>query len=1123
MAGNFDFLLKNEYYDDFASACVEAERSMMISTGSAVAASRRAMELIIKWIYKVDKSIRLPLYGDSLMDMMANPDFVDNLDNPELLDFLHLIRKLGNKAIHGGGLISKAKAMTILRALFDFVDFIECAYGESGYQKRYFDENLVPTSDDLRDFMTSKEAEKLEDEYREKNPKSLDEEREETSEAFQDEIKKNKEKAKADPNRTYKVDPYTEAETRREFIDLDLELAGWKMGANALAEVPVKGMPSESGDGYADYVLYGRDGKPLAVVEAKKTQKDPRIGSHQAKLYASCLEKQYKRRPFYFFTNGFTTYFVDDESQRRVSGFYSQEDLQRLMDRRKIGESLSDYRPDENIAGRPYQIEAVRASIDAFRNKRRSVLLVMATGTGKTRTAISIVDILTRASWVKNILFLADRTALVNQAKKNFSRLLPNLSVTSLTEAKKNKAEFIRDSRMVFSTYQTMINSIDDMVDEKGERVFTVGYFDLIIIDEAHRSIYQKYKSIFDYFDAKVVGLTATPRDDIDKNTYDVFNLENQMPTYAYSLEDAIKSKYLVDYYAIEAILKLPTSGLRYKDLNPNQKKALEEIFGEDAKDIDVAGSAFNNWLFNIDTVDKVINHFMKNGIKTGTGDDIGKTIVFAKNQAHADLIKERFDALYPQKGPDYARVITYNVNYAQDLIDKFSVKDELPQIAISVNMLDTGIDVPEVVNLVFFKDLYSKIMFSQMIGRGTRLCPDLFGPGIDKTHFVIFDYGGNFERFGKNEKQAEPKVQKSLTANIFNTRAKLIMFLQDEAYGGEAYQAYRDELVKDSLNKIRALNDKSYDVIMNREYVIRYRNDDAWANLEPVDCKNINDHISDLIMKDKSHVLSQLFDLNMLKMELDLIEGSVNPKRFRILVNTAESLSKQANLKKVGKKIDQINQILQPDFKDRVEILLIEKLRKDLRDLIPLIERKVQEKYYINIEDELKVKEPDTPNINTVDLRPYNQKLEDYIKQKAHDDEVLQKIYTNQELNEKDFKKLEKILWQDLGTREDYQKFYKDNSIYKILRGLVGLDKEKIEKNFEEIFSKYDLNNDQSRFLRTIMAYFEKNGYLDLEEITRDPFKSMGSISKIFDTNKGQAIEIIEKINQLNRYKARS
>lgn len=1121
MAGNFDFLLKNEYYDDFAPACVEAERSMMISTLSAVAASRRAMELIIKWIYKVDKSIRLPLYGDSLMDMMANPDFVDNLDNPELLDFLHLIRKVGNKAIHGGGLISKAKAMTILRALFDFVDFIECAYGEAGYQKRFFDENLVPTSDDLRDFMTRKDAEKLK--YKEENPKSLDEEREETSDVIQNEIKKNKEKAKADPERTYKVDPYTEAETRKEFIDLDLELAGWKMGANALAEVPVKGMPSESGEGFADYVLYGKDGLPLAVVEAKKTQKDPRVGSHQAKLYASCLENQYGRRPFYFFTNGFTTYFVDDDSQRKVSGFYSQEDLQRLMDRRKIGANLADYRVDDKIAGRSYQKEAVRASIDAFREKRRSVLLVMATGTGKTRTAIAIVDILTKASWAKNILFLADRTALVNQAKKNFAKLLPNLSVTSLTEAKRDKAEFIRDSRMVFSTYQTMINSIDDLLDEKGDRVFTVGYFDLIIIDEAHRSIYQKYKAIFDYFDARVVGLTATPRDDIDKNTYDVFKLENQIPTYAYSLEEAIKSKYLVNYHAIEAVLNLPENGFKYNELDEKSKKNLDELFGEAAPYMNVAGSAFNNWLYNQETVDLVIRHFMKEGIKTGTGDDIGKTIVFAKNQAHADLIKERFDALYPQKGPDYARVITYNVNYAQDLIDKFSVKEELPQIAISVNMLDTGIDVPEVVNLVFFKDLYSKIMFSQMIGRGTRLCPDLFGPGRNKEHFLIFDYGGNFERFGGGEKLPEPPIQKSLTAKIFNTRIEIIMHLQDKNYGDEKYQTYRDELVKDSLNKIRDLNDKAYDVIMNREYVIRYRNDEAWADLEPIDIKNIKDHISDLIMKDKSHVLSQLFDLNMVQMQLDLLAGSLSQKRFRILVNTAESLSKQANLKKVGDKIDQINQILQPDFKDRVEILLLEKLRKDLRDLIPLIEKPVQAKYYINIEDELKVKEPTTQNINTVDLRPYNKKLEDFIKAKAHDDDVLQKIYTNQELNERDFKKLEKILWQDLGSKEDYEKFYGKDPIYKILRGLVGLDKEKIRKNFEEIFNKYELNNQQARFIKTIMAYFEKNGYLDLEEIQKDPFKTIGGLNQVFNQNKGQAMEIVDIIKRLNRYEGRA
>lgn len=452
-------------------------------------------------------------------------------------------------------------------------------------------------------------------------------------------------------------------------------------------------------------------------------------------------------------------------------------------------------------------------------------------------------------------------------------------------------------------------------------------------------------------------------------------------------------------------------------------------------------------------------------------------------------------------------------------MIDRFSVKEELPQIAISVNMLDTGIDVPEVVNLVFFKDLYSKIMFSQMIGRGTRLCPNLFGPGIDKTHFLIFDYGGNFERFGREIENTDPKIQKSLTANIFNARTEIIMYLQDENYVGENYQAYRNELIEDCLKKIRTLSDSAYDVIMNRKYVVKYRNKGAWESLEPIDLKNINDHISDLVIRDKSHELTQRFDLNMLKLQLDLLIGSIHPQRLRTLVSTAEGLAKKSNLSKVNDKIDYINRILDAKFKDNLDILIIEDLRKNLRDLIPLLESPNKKIYYTEITDDLKVKEPTTPNINVVDLRPYDKKLEDYIKEKAHDDEVLQKIYTNQELSQTDFKKLEKILWQDLGSKEDYQKVYGQNSIYKILRGLVGLDKKKISENFEKIFNKYELNNEQSLFIKTIMTYFEKNGYLDPKEINKDPFKSFGKISKLFEGNKGQAMEIVEIIKRLNRY----
>lgn len=1122
MAGNFDFLLTNEYYDDFATACVEAERSMLISSASAVAASRRAMELIIKWIYRVDKSIRLPLYGDSLIEMMNNPDFIDNIDDPKLMDMLHFIRKLGNKAIHGASKIKKTSAITALRGLFDFVDFIESVYGMTGYTKRSFDESKVPTSDDFKEFIGFKEAEALKDKFGEDDDKSLEDARDETAENIQDDIENAKQRSKDDPERIYRVDPYTEAETRKEFINLDLDLAGWKLDSNYREEVRLKGMPNSKNEGYADYVLYGKDGLPLAVVEAKKTSRDPRVGSHQASLYADCLKEEYGRRPFYFFTNGFRTYFVDDEGQRLVSGFYSPEDLQRLMDRRKIGKSLDVFKIDDNITNRSYQKQAILASIEAFNKKKRAALLVMATGTGKTRTAISIVDIMTKASQATNILFLADRTALVNQAMRNFSKLLPNLSLTNLTEAKRDKPETIKASRMIFSTYQTMINSIDNALDERGERIFTVGHFDLIVIDEAHRSIYQKYKSIFDYFDAKILGLTATPRDDIDKNTYEIFNLEDKVPTFAYSLEEAIRSGHLVDFYTIEARLKLPHEGIDYYKLDDEEKKEFEDTFWEDDKYIRyIEGSAINNWVFNKKTVDKVITHFMQEGIKTGSGDDIGKTIVFARNQAHADLIKERFDILYPQKGPDYAKVISYNVNYAQDLIDKFSIKDGLPQIAISVNMLDTGIDVPEIVNLVFFKPVYSKIMFWQMIGRGTRLCPDLFGEGIDKTYFLIFDYGDNFERFKVEPPKDIPQIIPSLTANIFNTRAHIAYYLQESKYKDENYQAYRQEIVENLVGKVARLNQNAYDVIQNREYYIRYRDLKSWGNLETGDLADIKGHIAELIEKDTSHELSQRFDLNMLKIQQDLLEGTRSNTRINILIETAGNLSKKDSLSRVKEKIDTINKVLEPGFFDNIDILDLEKIRKDLRDLIPLLDKPIRKTYSSNFKDDMTIKDPTEGLPPSVDLRPYDQRVKDYIRQKAGDSKVLNKIYNNEELTKEDFYKLEEILWNDLGSKEEYQKAFGDKSIFEIMRKLVGLNKEKIQANFSEMFEKYDLNADQARFINTIIEYFEKNGYLSLEEIQKDPFKSIGYVGKIFANDKSALDLLIGKINYLNGFKA--
>lgn len=506
--------------------------------------------------------------------------------------------------------------------------------------------------------------------------------------------------------------------------------------------------------------------RPLAVIEAKRTCVDVSKGRQQAKLYADLLEQKYKRRPVIFLTNGFETHIIDGQyPERKCSVIYSKRDLEKWFNLLTMRTSLKHVAVDKNIAGRYYQESAVKAVCDSLDEKnRRKALLVMATGSGKTRTVIALCDCLLKAGWIKNILFLADRNSLVTQAKRSFVNMLPNLSCTNLVEEKDHY-----NAHCVFSTYQTMMNCIDTVSDSEG-KLFTCGHFDLVICDEAHRSIYNKYKDIFSYFDAPLIGLTATPKDEIDKNTYEIFELENGVPTFGYDLAQAVKDGYLVDYVSVESKLKFIEQGIVYDELSEEDKRAYEETFEDEHGDLPdfIGSSALNTWIFNEDTIKQVLNILMTEGIKIDYGQKLGKTIIFAKNHDHAEKILEVYNKEYPRL-PDYAKVIDNYMTYAQSAIDEFSDPKKMPQIAISVDMLDTGIDVPEVLNLVFFKKVMSKAKFWQMIGRGTRLCSGLLD-GEDKQRFYIFDFCGNFEFFRMNKgKAAANRI--ALQGAIFNLK----------------------------------------------------------------------------------------------------------------------------------------------------------------------------------------------------------------------------------------------------------------------------------------------------------------------------------------------------------------
>ena len=716
---NFSFLKEKTTYALFAPACIEAERIFAASPAMCAVGCRKALELAVKWVYAADTSMEMP-YRDNLQSLLHEPSFRFAVDR-NTWDKLPFIAKLGNEAVHTGHNIQKGDALLCLQSLFEFVQWIDYCYG-TAYQERKFDPARIPAEKIAVDVKKIKEQESLLDEKQAEIEK-LRKQIEEMSARFTAEKDQHKKE------RTFQSEDLSEFATRKRFIDVDLREMGWKLegvDADVQVEYEVDGMAGKAGQkGYADYVLFGKDGLPLAVVEAKRASKDPNNGWKQAVLYADCLERKFGRRPMIFITNGFETYFWDDQTspKRQVSGIFSKNDLQKLMSRRTERLKLETVPISDKITDRYYQKEAIRAVCGQIEKGFRKHLLVMATGTGKTRTASSLTDVLSRGKYVTNILFLADRTALVKQAKDDFKNYLPDMSLCNLCTNKDD-----RNAKIVFSTYPAMLNAIDDTKTKDGQRLFTPAHFDLIIIDESHRSIFKKYRAIFQYFDAILVGLTATPKTDVDRNTYDFFEMEHGVPTYAYDYETAVyQDKVLVPYYNYEVKTKFLEEGITYDDLSEEDKARYEDDFTEDGVMPEFIPSAsLNQFVFNEKTVDQVLQDLMERGIHVAGGDRLGKTIIFAQNKRHAQFIVDRFNALYPQYHGNFAQRVVCDDSYAQTVIEDFKIPEKAPHIAVSVDMMDTGIDVPECVNLVFFKKVRSKAKFWQMIGRGTRLCKGL-------------------------------------------------------------------------------------------------------------------------------------------------------------------------------------------------------------------------------------------------------------------------------------------------------------------------------------------------------------------------------------------------------------
>ena len=1072
---NFDYLKDIEELQDLYGFCSAAEDTQQTNYDVCALNGRRALEWIVKAIYTL-KGIELDK-RTNLLEMMSSEPFTQFIgDDDKLMMAAHYVRKIGNKAAHDGGVKGGEAYFTLLN-IYNVVGGILLKLRVIDTLAP-FRKDLIPKSPTLT-VVPGNTVPTATEQFVERVPMG-------TVEAPQD--------------ITDKID-YSEAETRKLFIDLLLEEAKWevldKEGAivpsKACIEIEVTGMPNSAGVGYVDYVLFGANGKPLAVVEAKRTTKDPDVGRQQAILYADCLEKRYGIRPVIYYTNGFKTFIIDGLGypSRRVHGFHTEEDLLVLIQRRGRN-GITDLKINDEITNRAYQKQAVKAICENFNGMHRRGLLVMATGTGKTRVAISLCDVLMRNGWAKNILFLADRTALVKQAHKNFTKLLPSATTARLDDFKPSEKEAVMKARILFSTYQTMINYIDT---EKKE--FSIGRFDLIVIDEVHRSIFGKYTSILSYFDALMVGLTATPREDDDRSTYDLFERESGEPNFEYLLDEAVSDGYLVDKVVLSRTTDILKNGIKYDKLSKQEKEQMESIWKYEKAKLNIPDEELYrrniehdelfSYIFNQDTIDKVIIDLMENGLKVNGGDTIGKTIIFAYNHNHAVLIVDRFKLLYPALGDDFCQLIDNTVNYAQSLIDTFEVRGKMPQIAVSVDMLDTGIDVPDILNLVFFKQVRSKIKFLQMIGRGTRLSEEIFDEGETpedraKKFFYIFDWCGNFEFFGENPKGFEPMKSISLTQRLFDLRVDLSIALQHEQFqNDEVAKALHDETKAILIGQVKELNDKHISVREHWDIVDKYRKKDTWVYLSNTDGIELKDVIAPLLVNATTNMGATKFDILMLNIELSQIDEAVSGEKSKVVVEKiANKLQEKASIKQVNDKMPLIKGSYPSTTSGKPPHLIqLEYVRKEIRDLVQFITGITNQKFTINIKDTVETK--GTPK--DVPLQTsYKQRVMDFLAENK-ELPVIQKIVNMEKLTSADISELEKICWKELGTKEDYEKFIaKSNmicgdSVGAFIRSQIGVDRHIAMERFSQFLSDATLNSLQEEYIKSIITYVCDNG----------------------------------------------
>lgn len=1104
---NFKFLqpfLKLRKLYDY---CCEAEEFALNKPNISATSARKAMEFVVKMIYVALTGE----YGVSVFEMVTDERFVKYVNDSVLINSIHFIRKMGNVAVHQGDLNSE-DALNVLEELQFLIGEFCILLGLIQDYPEFVEPSDIPvTSAKTTAFSNTTETEK---------------------------------KVTVEPELIAVFAPRMrsthfdvkhgrdESENKKLYLAASLREAGWAVVNRKNQAMPCAAgiqMMLDDGD-TVDYVLYGRDNRPLAVVEYTETCKNIVAGRMKGIEKADKLSKKLGYKPVVYYTNGYHIYVIDQlgYKPRRVFQFHSIEELELLKLRGTMRQDISAPKIDENIAGRKYQKQAITNACNAFMQNRRHALLVMATGTGKTRVSIAGVDVLMKAGWVKNVLFLADRTSLVRQAHKNFNKLLPNITTSIYSGGSLNRD---KNARVIFSTYQTMINLIND-----DTREFGIGRFDLIIIDEAHRSIFKKYSALFRYFDALMLGLTATPRAEDNKSTYQMFELQNGHPDFAYELEQAIKDGFLVGFSVLDKTTDKMRRGITYNELTDEEKQSFEDGFatGEEEETPDFTGTVIEadkigKKVINLGTIDAMLNDLMKNGLKVNGGDKIGKTIIFADSHFQAEHIVTRFQALYPHLGPDFCKLIDSKVDNNLSLIDNFGERDNLPQVAVSVDMMDTGIDVPDVLNLVFFKTVRSKIKFLQMIGRGTRLSPDVFGPGMDKQGFLIFDYFDNFHYFSTsntwstvNEDTSGASWSATPQSVLLNQRK--LNILQWLIYGNAKTPfdiQYREQLQKYFISEIQGLCNDDIEVQYNMAYVSKYRTAEQWDTMSDAKIEELTDRILPLIPPENAPAKVKTFDLLMFVLEDEIPKRLEEGKDVRKIRNgfmnvgkaigaRMQELLKLKTIPEVTQKEPLLRSMLDGSAVfDNFSLENCEKIRLELRDLMRYIPDK-KEYYVINTSDFV-IDDGEGPSLTK--KITYEERVRDYLANSGNP--ALAKLRNLDELTQEEKDELAYQFTSKLGTGTDYAKWAGNAALLPFLRIQVGIADEAIKTKFGSFLNSTTLDDMQLNYMQQIIDYCRSNGditFMDLQRVS--PFCDVD----IMDLFGSKIIHIKALINGLHK-----